>query len=127
MEKYLADINYRDIKILDSITHGEYKDTAFQYTCIVDDLNKLPLFVDSIIDANGENIINKIKEQFPGHNLMDEKTKEYLNKLIPENNIIKTCYIENMNQFKTKGPYVIIAYNIVLQHSAHDSFAIKYC
>ena len=124
MDAYLTDAGYKDFKILESITNGEYKDTVFQYMCIIDDLNKLPLFIDSIVDANGENIIDKIKAR--SDNIIDEKSKAYFDKFIPNHNIIKSYYIQEKELFETKAPYTVTAYNFVLQHVDYENFILKY-
>lgn len=126
METFLTKNKYEDFTILDSITVGEYKDTAFKHIVVVNNLNELPILIDSIVDQNGDDILIKIKEIQADEKLIDDNTHKYIDKFIPSNSIIKPFFIKNIESYETKGPYTITAYNFILQYLQFNEYTIKY-
>jgi len=126
MEAFLTENKYEDFKILNSITQGDYKDTAFKHIVVIDNINELPILVDSIIDQNGIDILDKIREAHVEEKLIDDNTNTYIEKFISKHAIIKPFFIKNIESFETKGPYTVTSYNFILQHLQFDACTIKY-
>jgi len=128
MEEFLRANNYNNYEILNSITDdaNDITHTLFKYEIIIDNLDKLPILLDSIIDSHGNNIFENIKINQNIDELIDDKTYEYIYAFKPSHSVIKSHYIRELHLYETSGPYTVIAYNFIIKSMYSQFYMIQY-